>query len=272
MLPLYEGKMGNIFDHRFASFTGTGDTDIVHQEDHSATSRVLPRYWVTPESASERQGRRTWGTDTALLGFRRVARNTDERTCIAALLPWYPASYGWILSAGPGAEVLAFLCAQYNSFVFDFVLRQFLSQPSVPLGTFEQLPTVDFARANTRAFGLDNVFRWASSRSVELSATETDLVPLAMATGDSEAPHGWDRGKRQTTRAELDAAFFHLFGIERDDVDYIMETFPIVKSKDIAEHGEYRTKRLILEIYDEMAQAEATGVSYASPFDKGHKQ
>ena len=32
-------------------------------------------------------------------------------------------------------------------------------------------------------------------------------------------------------RAELDAAFFHLYGIERDDVDYIMETFPIVKRR-----------------------------------------
>ena len=32
-------------------------------------------------------------------------------------------------------------------------------------------------------------------------------------------------------RAELDAAFFHLYGIDRDDVDYIMETFPIVKKQ-----------------------------------------
>ena len=66
--------------------------------------------------------------------------------------------------------------------------------------------------------------------------------------------------------------FFHLYGIERADVDYIMETFPIVKRKEIAEHGEYRTKRLILEIYDAMAEAESTGVPYASLFDKAGKQ
>ncbi|MDA4088087.1 hypothetical protein MHAS_02732 [Mycolicibacterium hassiacum DSM 44199] len=47
-----------------------------------------------------------------------------------------------------------------------------------------------------------------------------------------------------------------------------METFPIVKRKDIAAHGEYRTKRLILEIYDAMAEAEKTGVPYVSPFDE----
>ena len=37
------------------------------------------------------------------------------------------------------------------------------------------------------------------------------------------------------------------------DRDYIMETFPIVKRKDEAAHGEYRTKRVILEMYDQMA-------------------
>jgi hypothetical protein len=69
-------------------------------------------------------------------------------------------------------------------------------------------------------------------------------------------------------RAELDAAFFLLYGIERADVDYIMETFPIVKRKDVAEHGEYRTKRMILEVYDAMAETETSGVPYQSPFDE----
>jgi hypothetical protein len=49
-------------------------------------------------------------------------------------------------------------------------------------------------------------------------------------------------------RCELDAAYFHLYGFERDDVDYIMETFQIVKSKDVKLYGEYRTKRVILEM------------------------
>ncbi len=46
-----------------------------------------------------------------------------------------------------------------------------------------------------------------------------------------------------------------------------METFPIVKRKDTAEHGEYRTKRLVLEIYDAMAEAERAGKPYKSPID-----
>jgi hypothetical protein len=53
-----------------------------------------------------------------------------------------------------------------------------------------------------------------------------------------------------------------LYGIERDDVDYIMETFPIVRRKDEKEYGEYRTKRVILEVYDEMRRAIEVGEVY----------
>ena len=41
-----------------------------------------------------------------------------------------------------------------------------------------------------------------------------------------------------------------------------METFPIVRRKDEKEHGEYRTKCVILEIYDEMRRVMETGVPY----------
>jgi len=59
-------------------------------------------------------------------------------------------------------------------------------------------------------------------------------------------------------------AYFHLYGVERDDVDYIMETFPIVRRRDEKEYGEYRTKRVILEIYDEMKRAMETEVPYVT--------
>jgi len=66
-------------------------------------------------------------------------------------------------------------------------------------------------------------------------------------------------------RCELDALYFHLYDIVRDDVDYIMETFPIVKRKDEAAHGEYRTKRVILELYDEMSNGVESYVTRLDP-------
>ena len=41
-----------------------------------------------------------------------------------------------------------------------------------------------------------------------------------------------------------------------------MEAFPVVKKKDIQQHGTYRTKLTILEIYDAMQWAIETGEPY----------
>jgi hypothetical protein len=46
-----------------------------------------------------------------------------------------------------------------------------------------------------------------------------------------------------------------------------METFPIVRRKDTQTQGEYRTKRLILERYDALAEAITTGVPYETVLD-----
>jgi hypothetical protein len=265
MLPLYEGKMGHQFDYRAASFFGVGDTEIADNRDHSYHARVLPRYWVRESVVGDRLGRREWGTATALLGFRRVARNTDERTSIAAMIPFGAASYGWILSTGPTSRDLALLLAEYNSFVFDYLLRQFLSQPSVPQGTFGQLPTLVPASFAKHDEWLGNAADFVIDRAVRLSATGIELAGFAAELG-CDLAH-WDDNVRRLLRSELDAAFFHFYGIERDNADYIMETFPIVKRKDEGAYGEYRTKRLILESYDAMAEAIASGRPFLSRLD-----
>ncbi|MDO9028138.1 MAG: hypothetical protein Q7U68_04670, partial [Candidatus Roizmanbacteria bacterium] len=53
------------------------------------------------------------------------------------------------------------------------------------------------------------------------------------------------------------------FPTPRNAVAYIMDTFPIVRRKDEEKYdGDYRTKGIILEIYDEMAEAIWTGTPY----------
>src|SRR5207249_3242045 len=108
---------------------------------------------------------------------------------------------------------------------------------------------------------------WLVPRVLELTYTACDLEPFAHDLGYIGDPFGWDQERRFFLRCELDAAFFHQYGIEREDVDYILETFPLVRRKDEHRHGEYRTKRVILEIYDEMAQAMTSGASYGARMD-----
>jgi hypothetical protein len=58
-----------------------------------------------------------------------------------------------------------------------------------------------------------------------------------------------------------------LYGYERTDVDYVMDTFWVVRDRDEARFGEYRTKRLILERYDAMAEAVAADRLYETSVD-----
>lgn len=62
-------------------------------------------------------------------------------------------------------------------------------------------------------------------------------------------PFKWDEERRARLRAELDAIYAHLYGLSREELEYILETFPIVKRKDIERYGSYRTKESILEYY-----------------------
>jgi len=106
-------------------------------------------------------------------------------------------------------------------------------------------------------------------RVLELTYTAWDLEPFAKDCGYDGPPFRWSEERRFLLNSELDAAYFHLYSIERDDVDYIMETFPIVKRKDEKQYGEYRTKRVILEIYDEMKRAMETGEPYRTRLEPG---
>ena len=78
---------------------------------------------------------------------------------------------------------------------------------------------------------------------------------------------GGDWRLAQGETAEDLARLKESFPTPRDAVAYIMETFPIVKRKDIGKHGDYRTKRVILEIYGAMAEAIRTGQPYQTRLD-----
>jgi hypothetical protein len=79
------------------------------------------------------------------------------------------------------------------------------------------------------------------------------------------SPYGWvdpiasqshppgilDEQGRLDAQARIEAIVARdLFGLGRDDLAYVMDTFPIVKRRDEQAYGDFRTKRVILEMYD----------------------
>ena len=84
-------------------------------------------------------------------------------------------------------------------------------------------------------------------------------------------PFRWDDppGRRAQIRAELDAYYARLYGLTRDELRYILdpkevhgedfpgETFRVLKEKEIKQFGEYRTRRLVLDAWDNLNNQKA---------------
>ena len=94
---------------------------------------------------------------------------------------------------------------------------------------------------------------------IELTYTAHDIAGFAKDMGyvDEEGnvkpPFPWDEERRLHLKCQLDALYFHLYGLTRDEADYVLETFPIVKRHDLKQFGRYRTKDLILHYYNAYA-------------------
>jgi hypothetical protein len=92
-----------------------------------------------------------------------------------------------------------------------------------------------------------------------LTYTAWDLAEYAASVGDQKPPFRWTDQRRAFIRAELDAAMFHLYGMDHDEVQFVLDDFPGLRRNEERDFGEYRTKRLVLEAYDRMAGAIANG-------------
>ncbi|MEV6652950.1 DNA methyltransferase [Streptomyces sp. NPDC051219] len=267
MLPLYEGKMVDFYDHRTSdvvkSETATkrqNQPRYLSAPQHDDAERVVqPMNWVSQTEVERKLAGAHWRRDW-LSGCCDVTSSTNERTVIPYLIPLTAAAHTLplILSA-KDAKQAASLYAMQASFIFDFACRQKLNGLHLTFTVIKQLPTVDPVHASRHA-------AFISARVHELIFTAVDMKPFAADLGDTGAPFRWAESRRQVIRAELDACFFHLYGISREDADYILDTFPIVRRKDEAKYGSYRTKELILAEYDRMA---AAGLTLENPLVEG---
>lgn len=76
-------------------------------------------------------------------------------------------------------------------------------------------------------------------------------------------PVAHDEAAREDARAELDAIVAHdVYGLTRAELSDVLETFPVVKKRDIKKHGSFRTKELILQKFDARVER---GCGVASP-------
>jgi len=287
MLPLYEAKMIYHFNHRFGDFGLVKPGDRAHilptpSQELLARPAYVPmsRYWVAAEEVNARID--DWWSQDWFIGWRDVTDpRSSARTVVPCLIPRTAVSGKFPLlltHQNPTWFVYPILA----SFVFDYIARQKIGGVSLSMFVMRQLPvlppSVALSACPWSAAGED-VAEFTLPRVLELTYTAWDMEPFANDCGFDGPPFRWDEGRRFLLRCELDAVFFHLYLGSEDEwcqqpavigafpsprhaVEYIMDTFPIVRRKDEQQYGEYRTRRAILEIYDAMAEAQRTGTTY----------
>jgi hypothetical protein len=87
------------------------------------------------------------------------------------------------------------------------------------------------------------------------------MAPLARELDDEGPPFIWNQERRAILRAELDGAFFDVYGIGHDDAAYVLSTFPIANRQDPD------LLKRVLDVYDRLAKASETGESFVSTLD-----
>ncbi len=272
---LLEAKMVHHFDHRFGDYRdhpkGSENLtlpDVPLARLQNPEYAPLGRYWVPSEEVDARlppEWKRQW-----LLGWRKITKPQNERTMIASLFPRQAVGDAMpLVFSSESPTLLAGLYACLCSFVVDYATRQKVGGTNLTYGYIRQFPVLAPRALETNHpwLGAVRLPDWLAVRVLELTYTAWDLEPFAQDIGHDGPPFRWDPDRRSMLRAELDAAFFHLYGISRDDADYILDTFPIVRKNDEKAHGEYRTKRVILEIFDAMGEATRTGKPYQTRID-----
>ena len=259
-LPLYQGRMIWHFDHRANSVRVNPEnthnpylSEEVTEAQH-ANPNFLPQsqYWVPASKVEQTLPQsRGWA-----LGFRNVAPPTNARTLVATIVPGagFGNSVQLLIPHADryGGEFAHLLAANLCSYALDFCMRQKVQGSNINWFIVEQLPVIA-PEDYDRQFGNTAARELVHDHVLRLTYTAHDMAPFARDLGYDGPPFVWDEEERRHLRARLDALYFHLYGLSRDDAGYVLGTFPIVRRADEAQFGTYRTRDLILAYMNALA-------------------
>ncbi|WP_420645518.1 Eco57I restriction-modification methylase domain-containing protein [Candidatus Leptofilum sp.] len=226
-LVLYEGKMIHQFDAYFSE----------------------PRFWIEEQKGRKRALRSQEDKGQEIdyqkcrIGYRDIARSTDQRTIIATILPPNVFAGNTVIVETETRDArMLYLVSVLNSFVLDFIIRYKIGT-HVSMFYAYQLPVPRLTAGNP-------YFDAIVPRAARLSCTSPAFAPLwqaVMGTPWSPSLAATDSATRQQLRHELDALVARLYGLTRDEFAHILGTFPLVFPP--TPEGEAK-KATLLQIFD----------------------
>ena len=266
--PLYEGKMFWHFDHRYGTYEGQTERQAnkgvlprVSDEKHADPAyRVQPRYWVDASTTLEALADRA--SNQWFISWRDVG--PSERTLVIAIIPKSAVGHASpILFSNVNPTDRVAIVGILSSLVVDYAVRQ--KSNRMTFFVLEQVPILNLSHVHREEDFLGGtVADWLATRVFELSFTSEELAPLAADLGRNHPPFRWQSERRAALQTEIDAAVLHLYCLDRSQAEWLLDSFTVLKKYEERDHDEFRTKRLVLEIYDEMAAAKREGRVFES--------
>jgi predicted type IV restriction endonuclease len=262
-IPFYEGKM----IHQYNAFYAP------------------PEFWISDKHIVQLSHELQEQIGSYRVTHRRIARTTDERTLISAIVPPNSACENnatvVLIQNDDNEASKLYVCAMFNSFVLDYLIRykvattlnmfymQSLPIPRLTAGNpyFDAIVPLAARLTCTRA---EYAELW---RAVMGTEWETPHPPANLphppapspSNGEGETPGEGERNapvidpvERQRLRDQIDALVAHLYGLTREEFDHILGTFPLVFPD--SEAGRAR-RAAVLAAYD------AVGKESTSPPD-----
>ena len=283
-VPLYEGKMIWHYNHHYGSWPIEGERpNSINMpsldELSNPNSHIMPWYWVPLAAVNDRlvnydkEGNVVWEWQKKWsLCFRAISKPTNERTFVCSPIPNATGvgHSATLLYAERGTMPVASLCAMLSSVVFDYTIRQKVGGKNIstffvkqfPVLTLDQIPSAMQWQIVKRVAELcyfnHDMDGWASELWDEMNEEQRAELPQL----GTQQPWIYNPERRAILQAELDTIFAHLYGLNTEDLRYILdpedvcgkgcinETFRVLKDNEIRQYGEYRTKRLVLEAWN----------------------
>lgn len=267
--PLYEGKMYWHFDHRYGTYEGQTEKQAnkgvlprVTAVQHSDPKyRVEPRYWVDAnltDSVLGDHAKRHW-----FFSWRDVG--ISERTLICTIIPkTATGDKAPVLFADQPPKLFAGLSAVLGSLVMDYAVRQ--RAMNIKFFVLEQAPVLLPEQLSQEVLWLGAApVEWLAPRLLELCYTNVELEAFARDLDFEGGPFNWNIDRRPLIQAEIDAAMLHLYELNREQAEWVLDSFTVLRKYEERDHSEFRTKRLVLNMYDAMAKAKEQGTAYVTP-------
>ena len=208
-------------------------------------------------------------SDQWFQAFRKITNATNERTIISGNVSASGVGdSAWTAEfAHARAVSSALVMANMNSLPLDWAARMSVGGVNLNFFIVKQFPVLPPEAYLEQSPCGGEYVGLIVPRALELTYTSWDMRPFARDLGYEGAPFAWDEDRRHRVKSELDAIFAHMYGLTRDELEWVLDapapsaSFPTLKNNETRSFGEYRTRRYALSAYDQMARGATPDLS-----------